>query len=145
MPTAAKLMMSDEPPALRNGRVMPVIGTSVTTTAILMNAWMHSQPVMPAASSAPNVSGAPRATRTPAYASSTNRPITTIDPTSPNSWPTSAKMKSLKALGTATWLCPRPRPNRPPEPSASSPWTVWKPAPRVSDQGSSQVRMRSIW
>ena len=42
IPTAAKLMMRDEPPALMNGRVMPVIGTSVTTTAMLMNAWMHS-------------------------------------------------------------------------------------------------------
>ena len=47
IPTAAKLMMSDEPPALMNGSVMPVIGTSATTTAMLMNAWMHSQAVMP--------------------------------------------------------------------------------------------------
>jgi hypothetical protein len=38
IPTAAKLMMSDEPPALMNGSVMPVIGTSVTTTPMLMNA-----------------------------------------------------------------------------------------------------------
>ena len=44
IPIAAKLMMRDEPPALMNGRVMPVIGTSVTTTAMLMKAWMHSQP-----------------------------------------------------------------------------------------------------
>ena len=66
IPTAAKLMMSDEPPALMNGKVMPVIGTSVTTTAILMNAWIHSQPVIPAASSAPNVSGARIAVRMPA-------------------------------------------------------------------------------
>ena len=66
IPIAAKLMMSDEPPALMNGSVMPVIGTSVTTTAMLMNAWMQSQAVIPAASSAPNVSGAPSATRMPA-------------------------------------------------------------------------------
>ena len=66
IPIAAKLMMSDEPPALMNGRVMPVIGTSVTTTPILMNAWMHSQAVIPAASNAPKVSGAPSATRMPA-------------------------------------------------------------------------------
>lgn len=66
MPIAAKLMTSDDPPALMNGRVMPVIGTSVTTTPMLMNAWMHSQAVIPAARSAPNVSGAPRATRMPA-------------------------------------------------------------------------------
>jgi phosphoribosyl-AMP cyclohydrolase len=66
IPIAAKLMMSEEPPALMNGSVIPVIGTSVTTTAMLMNAWMHSHAVMPAASSAPNVSGAPSATRIPA-------------------------------------------------------------------------------
>ena len=66
MPTAAKLTISDEPPALRKGSVMPVIGTSVTTTAMLMNAWMHSQPVIPAARSAPNVSGARSEVRTPA-------------------------------------------------------------------------------
>ena len=66
IPIAAKLMMSDEPPALRNGSVIPVIGTSVTTTAMLMRAWMHSQPVIPVASSAPNVSGAPSATLIPA-------------------------------------------------------------------------------
>ena len=65
-PTAAKLMMSDEPPALMNGSVMPVIGNSATTTPMLMNAWMHSQAVMPAARSAPNVSGAASAVRTPA-------------------------------------------------------------------------------
>jgi len=59
IPIAAKLMMRDEPPALMNGRVMPVIGTSVTTTAMLMKAWMHSHPVMPAASSA-SIAGSPR-------------------------------------------------------------------------------------
>ena len=58
-------MMSDEPPALMNGSVIPVIGSSATTTPMLMNAWMHSQAVMPAASSAPNVSGAASATRMP--------------------------------------------------------------------------------
>ena len=104
MPTAAKLTISDDPPALRNGSVMPVIGTSVTTTAMLMNAWMHSQPVMPAASRAPNVSGAASATRAPEYARRANSAMTTTAPTSPNSWPISAKMKSLKAFGTDTRL-----------------------------------------
>ena len=65
-PTAAKLIVSDDPPALMNGSVMPVTGTSATTTAMLMKAWMHSQAVMPAASSAPNVSGARIAVRMPA-------------------------------------------------------------------------------
>lgn len=65
-PAAAKLTSSDEPPALMNGSVMPVTGTSATTTPMLMNAWKHSQAVIPAASSAPNVSGARRAVRMPA-------------------------------------------------------------------------------
>ena len=71
--------------------------------------------------------------------------MTTTAPTSPNSWPISAKMKSLKAFGTAIMLWPSPRPRTPPAPSASSPWTVWNPSPSGSDHGSSQVRMRSIW
>ena len=66
MPTAARLMVSDEPPALMNGRVIPVIGSRLTTTPMLMKAWKHSQAVIPAASSAPNVSGARSAVRMPA-------------------------------------------------------------------------------
>ena len=65
IPTAAKLTTSDEPPALTKGSVMPVIGSSTTTTPMLMNACSTSHAVMPVASSAPNVSGAPSATRTP--------------------------------------------------------------------------------
>ena len=65
MPTAAKLMISDEPPAETNGSGIPVTGMSPTTTPMLMNAWRQIQAVIPAASSAPNVSGAPSATRTP--------------------------------------------------------------------------------
>lgn len=65
MPTAAKLMTSDEPPALMNGSVMPVIGRSATTTPMLMSAWNDSQAVIPAASRPPNVSGAESAIRMP--------------------------------------------------------------------------------
>ena len=92
MPTAARLMVSDDPPALMNGSVMPVTGMSATTTPMLMNAWMQSQAVMPAASRAPNVSGAARATRIPEYASTTNRQMTIAAPISPNSSPMIAKM-----------------------------------------------------
>ena len=66
MPTAARLIVSDEPPALMNGSVMPVTGMSVTTTPMLINAWMHNQAVIPAARRAPNVSGADNAVRMPA-------------------------------------------------------------------------------
>ena len=65
MPTAAKEMMSDEPPADTNGNGIPVTGIRPTTTPMLMNAWRQIQAVTPAARSAPNVSGAPSAVRTP--------------------------------------------------------------------------------
>jgi hypothetical protein len=65
MPTAAKLMISDEPPAETNGSGMPVTGMSPTTTPMLMNAWRQIQAVTPAATSAPNVSGAPSEVRMP--------------------------------------------------------------------------------
>ena len=65
MPTAAKLMTRLEPPALTNGSGMPVTGMRPTTTPMLMNAWMQIQDVIPAASSEPKVSGAPRLVRIP--------------------------------------------------------------------------------
>jgi hypothetical protein len=99
MPTAARLIVSDEPPALMKGSVMPVIGSSETTTPTLMMAWTVIQVVIPAASSPPNVSGAARATRNPSYARSAKSPITTSPPRSPNSSPMIAKMKSFEAFG----------------------------------------------
>ncbi|OGO59032.1 MAG: hypothetical protein A2V85_01315 [Chloroflexi bacterium RBG_16_72_14] len=65
MPTAAKLMISEDPPADTKGSGMPVTGISPTTTAMLTNAWMQIQQVIPAASRAPNVSGAPSDVRMP--------------------------------------------------------------------------------
>ena len=85
MPTAAKLMISDDPPAETNGSGMPVTGMSPTTTPMLMNAWRQIQAVMPAASSAPNVSGAPSEVRIPRYPKARNRTITSPPPSSPPS------------------------------------------------------------
>lgn len=59
-------MISDEPPALMNGSVIPVTGRMATTTPMLMNAWTHNQAVIPVARRAPNVSGARIAVRIPA-------------------------------------------------------------------------------
>lgn len=59
------VIANDEPPALTNGSVIPVTGRSATTTPMLMNAWTQIQAVIPAARSAPNVSGAPSAIRMP--------------------------------------------------------------------------------
>jgi hypothetical protein len=63
MPTAARLMVSAEPPALMNGSGMPVTGRSAVTTIMLMRACMASQVVMPQARSPENVSGAVMAIR----------------------------------------------------------------------------------
>ena len=60
-----KLTTSDEPPALTKGSVIPVTGMSETTTPMLMKAWMQIHVVIPAAMSAPNVSGAASATFIP--------------------------------------------------------------------------------
>ena len=49
MPTAARLMVSAEPPALMNGSGMPVTGMSAVTTIMLTKAWTTSQVVMPQA------------------------------------------------------------------------------------------------
>ena len=92
-------MMSELPPAEMNGSGMPVTGNSPTTTPMLMNAWMLIQDVMPPASSAPNVSGARRAVRMPRYANARKSTTTTAPPTSPNSSPMMAKMKSFQAFG----------------------------------------------
>ena len=65
IPTAAKLTMSEEPPSLTKGSVMPVIGSWLTTTPMFTKACSVSQDVMPVASRPPNESGALRATRMP--------------------------------------------------------------------------------
>lgn len=56
---------SDEPPYEMKGRVMPVIGIRLATTAMLTQAWNASQVVRPVAISAPIASGARSAMRTP--------------------------------------------------------------------------------
>ncbi|MBP1704764.1 MAG: hypothetical protein H6Q36_503 [Chloroflexi bacterium] len=91
MPTAARLTISEEPPAETKGSVIPVTGRSVTTTPTLTRAWMQRSAVMPAARSAPNVSGAAKAMRTPRHASSRKAAMTMPAPAKPNSWPTMAK------------------------------------------------------
>ena len=65
MPTAARLMVSAEPPALMKGSGMPVTGRSDVTTAMLMQACATSQVVIPAASRPEKVSGALMAIRYP--------------------------------------------------------------------------------
>ena len=87
---AARLTISEEPPAETNGRVIPVTGRSVTTTPTLTRAWRQRTAVTPTARSAPKVSGAARATRTPRQARSRKPAMTRPAPAKPNSWPTIA-------------------------------------------------------
>ena len=63
IPTAARLMVSAEPPALMNGSGMPVTGMSAVTTMMLTNACPTSHVVMPHATRPENVSGAVMAIR----------------------------------------------------------------------------------
>ena len=131
IPTAAKLMMSDEPPALRNGSVMPVIGTSVTTTAMLMNAWMHSQPVMPGRQQ--------RAERVRRGERDADPRVGEEQRTGAMTMTAADQPELLADLGEDEVVegvrDRRPGSGRgraratPPAPSASSPWTVWKPVP----------------
>ena len=58
MPTAARLIVSADPPALMNGSGMPVTGRSAVTTIMFTQACTTSQVVMPQATSPENVSGA---------------------------------------------------------------------------------------
>ena len=51
-------MVSADPPALMNGRGMPVTGISAVTTIMLMRPCTTSQLVIPQARSPENVSGA---------------------------------------------------------------------------------------
>lgn len=58
MPTAARLIVRAEPPALMNGSGIPVTGMSAVTTIMLMHACTTSHVVMPHATSPEKVSGA---------------------------------------------------------------------------------------
>ena len=83
---------SDEPPCESSGSGTPVTGRSASTTPIFMKACPQIQTTIPVAKSAPKVSGARRATRSPRTARRRNAKITVVVPSAPNSSPTTAKM-----------------------------------------------------
>ena len=95
MPTATRLTQSDDPPYEMNGRVIPVIGTRLATTAMFSQAWNASHAVTPVASSAPAVSGARSAIRMPLNARNRKRKTTLSVPRSPSSFPRTAKIESV--------------------------------------------------
>ena len=53
MPTAAMIMLTDVPPALKKGSGRPVVGRMPVTTPMLMNACKPIIEVMPAPSRQP--------------------------------------------------------------------------------------------
>ena len=63
----------------------------------------------------------------------------------PNSWPTSAKMKSLNAFGTKTLLSPSPRPEQPADAQRQQALDRVEAVAERSSHGSCQTRMRSSW
>src|SRR5690606_28680343 len=131
--------ISDEPPADTSGSGMPVTGSRPITVPMLTRACSTIQTVTEVAARRANGSRVRSATRRPAYPRTPNSPTTTRVPTSPNSSPMIAKMKSLSGWGRKphfSRLPPMPTPNRPPVPSAYSPCSTWKPDPVGSASGS---------
>ena len=63
MPIAAMVMDTLVPPAEKKGRGSPVVGRIPTTTPMFRNACTVMEEVIPAASSAPNLSRQATATR----------------------------------------------------------------------------------
>ena len=86
---------SELPPYEIKGRVMPVIGTRLATTAMLTHAWKQSHIVMPVASNAPVASCARSAMRTPRNARARKSRTMTSAPARPSSSPSTAKMESV--------------------------------------------------
>ena len=95
MPTAKRPTQSELPPYEMNGRVMPVIGTRLATTAMFSHAWSAIHIVIPVASSAPSTSGARSAIRMPRKASARNRKMSVPVPSTPSSFPITAKIESV--------------------------------------------------
>ena len=146
IPTAAKLMMSDDPPALMNGSVIPVIGSSATTTPMLMNAWRQSQAVIPAASSAPNVSGADERDPDPGIRQEQEQGDDDDRPDQPELLADVGEDEVVEGVRQEDrWLSPEPGPEQAAEPEREQPLdgveAVAEPvAPRVepgADRGSS--------
>ena len=119
---------SDDPPYEMNGRVIPVIGMRLATTAMFTQAWNTSHVVTPVARSAPIASGARSAIRTPRYAKARNSMITASVPMSPSSSPRIAKIESVYGNGRKPNFsrpAPSPSPDSPPSASPYRAWIAW--------------------
>ena len=107
------------PPEEKKGRLMPVLGMVLVTTAMFMSTCRVIWAMIPMPSKAPNRSGARREIWMPCTMRAANSPIQTRAPTKPSSSQSTEKIKSLVASGSQScfWLeLPMPTPNRPPLP-----------------------------
>jgi hypothetical protein len=100
MPSATRVLSSDDRPAEMRGSGTPSGGSTPITAPMLTTAWTTIQAVMPVAARRANRSGTRRAIRRPAKASPPYMAVTHSVPTSPSSSPMVAKMKSLVDSGT---------------------------------------------
>jgi hypothetical protein len=98
-PTAASDTSTDDPPYEMNGSGMPFAGSSETTTLILNRACTMIPVISPIPSSIPNLSGALTAALAPRHNSSAKSITTLSVPISPNSSPTTEKIKSECGYG----------------------------------------------
>ena len=84
---------------LTSGSVMPLVGSSPSTTLMFTNAWMTIIIVRPSARNAPKLSGARMAVRNPRHAITQKHATTRVAPMRPSSSPMTAKMKSVCGSG----------------------------------------------
>ena len=99
IPIPAKLISSDDPPALTNGSGSPFVGIRPSTTLMFTSACTATIVVSPSARSAPNASGARSAMRIPRHATTEKQTTTAVAPTSPSSSEMTEKMKSVCGSG----------------------------------------------
>ncbi|MEA2671488.1 MAG: hypothetical protein QOG45_1708, partial [Chloroflexota bacterium] len=64
-PQATRVMSNEVPPLLMKGSGIPVVGRTLVTAAMLMNAWMQIHATIPPPTRAPKASGARIEARTP--------------------------------------------------------------------------------
>ena len=69
MPSATRVLSSEDSPAETSGSGTPVIGITTSTAPMLTTAWTTIHAVMPVAARRANMSGTRRAIRRPAKAS----------------------------------------------------------------------------
>src|SRR5699024_10531731 len=114
-PIISQLAMSAEPPAARNGVVIPVRGMMRSRPPSTTNSWKHMTKARPLASILMNSSREASAMRMPRCTSRKTTTRIAMRPVRPSSSASDAMMKSLSAA-KMLWASPPPIPvpNRPP-------------------------------